>query len=121
MEEVGLKHNTSYYNHTDMLATIKKILGLSSRIDFTQLIQNGAQVVDVRTPGEFQQGHLPGAINIPLNTLSHHSARLKKDKAIITCCASGMRSASAKSILQSKGFPEVYNGGGWLQLQRRLR
>jgi rhodanese-related sulfurtransferase len=46
--------------------------------------------------------------------------RIKKDIPLITCCASGMRSASAKSILLSKGYTEVYNGGGWASLQNKL-
>jgi rhodanese-related sulfurtransferase len=46
--------------------------------------------------------------------------KLKKDNPIITCCASGMRSASAKSILKSNGFTEVHNGGGWSSLQNKL-
>jgi phage shock protein E len=45
--------------------------------------------------------------------------KLKKDQAIITCCASGMRSSSAKSILKSNGF-EAHNGGGWTSLQAKL-
>jgi len=48
-------------------------------------------------------------------------SKLKKDKPIITCCASGMRSASAKSILKSNGFTEVHNGGGWSSLQNKIR
>ncbi|HEY4629318.1 MAG TPA: rhodanese-like domain-containing protein, partial [Flavobacterium sp.] len=39
---------------------------------------------------------------------------------IITCCASGMRSASAKSILKSSGFTKVYNGGGWSSLKNKI-
>jgi rhodanese-related sulfurtransferase len=45
---------------------------------------------------------------------------LDKSKPVITCCASGMRSASAKSLLLQKGFSEVYNGGGWTSLQNKL-
>jgi rhodanese-related sulfurtransferase len=43
-----------------------------------------------------------------------------KNKTIITCCASGMRSATAKGILQSNGYVNVYNGGGWNSLQNKL-
>jgi rhodanese-related sulfurtransferase len=57
---------------------------------------------------------------MPLNELSNHIAKLKKDSVIITCCASGMRSASAKNILKSNGFTSVYNGGGWSSLQKKL-
>jgi rhodanese-related sulfurtransferase len=47
-------------------------------------------------------------------------SKLKKEQTIITCCASGMRSASAKGILKSKGFTNVHNGGGWSSLNSKL-
>lgn len=98
----------------------RKLFGLGPKTDYAQLVKDGAQIIDVRTKGEYQTGHVKGSVNIPLNELSSRLAKIKKDKAIITCCASGMRSASAKSILKSKGFTEVHNGGGWMSLQRKL-
>jgi phage shock protein E len=46
---------------------------------------------------------------------------LNKEKAIITCCASGNRSAQAKNILKANGFSEVHNGGGWSSLQHKIK
>ncbi|MEI7736069.1 MAG: rhodanese-like domain-containing protein [Ferruginibacter sp.] len=103
-----------------MLQAIKNLLGLGPKVDFSELIKNGAVIIDVRSKGEYQGGHIKGSQNIPLDTLSANIAKLKKDKAIITCCASGMRSASAKGILKSKGFTEVHNGGGWMSLQNKI-
>ena len=103
-----------------MIQLLKNIFGIGSKVDFKELMQNGAQIIDVRTKAEYQQGHVKGSINIPLNNLSNHYSKLKKDKPIITCCASGMRSASAKSILKSNGFTEVHNGGGWMSLQNKI-
>lgn len=103
-----------------MIQAIKKLLGLGPAVDFAALMKEGAQIIDVRTKAEFQQGHIKGAVNIPLNNLSNHYARMKKDAPVITCCASGMRSAQAKSILTANGFTRVYNGGGWMQLRRKL-
>lgn len=103
-----------------MLQLLKKLFGLVPKADFKELLQNGAQIIDVRTKAEYQQGHVKGSINIPLNDLSSHYPKLKKDKPIITCCASGMRSASAKSMLESNGFTEVHNGGGWASLQNQI-
>ena len=77
-------------------------------------------VVDVRTRAEFMGGNVAGSINIPLQSLDSNLGKLKKDKTIITCCASGMRSASAKGILKSKGF-DAHNGGGWHSLQSKIR
>jgi rhodanese-related sulfurtransferase len=52
----------------------------------------------VRSKAEFSGGHIKGAVNIPVQVLQNHLGQLKdKNKTIITCCASGMRSASAKS------------------------
>ena len=91
-----------------------------SKIDLKDLVKQGAVVVDVRTPGEFQGGHIKGSINIPLQSLDGSLSKIKKDKPVITCCASGMRSGSAKSILKSKGY-DVHNGGGWISLQSKLK
>jgi rhodanese-related sulfurtransferase len=103
-----------------MLQLIKKLLGLGPKTDFRVLLQNGAQIIDVRTKEEFQRGHIKGAQNIPLHELKGKLSKLKKDLPVITCCASGMRSASAKGMLQSQGFKEVYNGGGWMSLQNKI-
>ncbi len=105
-----------------MLGILKKLLGIGPQIDLAQLVKEGAIILDVRTKGEFAQGHIKGSINIPVETLSKGLKKLKdKNKPIITCCASGMRSASAKGILKSNGFTEVHNGGGWSSLQHRIR
>ena len=74
----------------------------------------------VRTRGEYASGHVKGSVNIPLNDLSSSVNKIKKNVPIITCCASGMRSASAKSTLSSLGFKEVYNGGGWMSLNGKV-
>ena len=86
-----------------------------------QLMQQGAVVIDVRTSSEFSQGHIPGAKNIPLQVLNGKIASLKKDgKPIITCCASGMRSGSATSLLKSNGIQSI-NGGAWTSLHQILK
>jgi len=103
-----------------MIEFFKKIFGVQST-NFKQLMEEGAIVIDVRTPGEFSAGHIEGSVNIPLNKLSHNLHKLKaKNKPIITCCASGMRSASAKGILHSNGYENVYNGGAWHLLNKKL-
>lgn len=101
-----------------MIEFIKKKLGIKS-VNYSELVKNGAVIVDVRTKGEYQAGHIKGSVNIPLDVLKNNLSKLKKENPVITCCASGMRSASAKSILKSSGF-EVYNGGGWTSLQSKI-
>lgn len=90
------------------------------KVDMKQLVKDGAIIVDVRTPGEYQGGHIKGSINIPLQALSSGMTKLNKDKVVITCCASGMRSASAKSMLKTNGFVS-HNGGAWISLQSKIR
>lgn len=104
-----------------MIDTIKKLLGLGPKVDFVELVKQGAIIVDVRSKGEYAGGHIKGSINIAGDQLGQHIQKLKaKNKPIITCCASGMRSASAKNFLKSNGFTEVYNGGAWRSLQNKI-
>lgn len=99
---------------------MKSLLGLE-KTDFAELKNNGAIILDVRSKSEFSGGHIKGAMNIPVSDLQNNLSKLKnKNKPIITCCASGMRSASAKSILQNAGYTEVYNGGGWMSLDNKI-
>lgn len=101
-----------------MLNFIKKLFG-GNTVDYKELVKNGAQIVDVRTPAEYSSGSIRNSKNIPLQQLVSEMKKLDLKKPIITCCASGMRSASAKAILKQNGF-EVYNGGGWTALQKKL-
>jgi phage shock protein E len=104
-----------------MINSLKQLLGLGPKVDYKDLIRQGAQIIDVRTKGEYQGGHIRNSVNIPLNNLQNSLSKISKDKPVITCCASGMRSASAKSILKSAGFTNVHNGGGWMSLQNKIR
>ena len=103
-----------------MLNFFRNLFKPKPAIDFQELKKRGAFIIDVRTPGEYSSGHIKGSVNFPLNTLSSHLNKVPKNKPLITCCASGMRSASAKSILQSNGYTKVYNGGGWSSLQNKI-
>jgi rhodanese-related sulfurtransferase len=103
-----------------MIEAIKKLFGLKTT-NYDQLIKEGAIILDVRTPGEFSTGHINDAINIPVDKLSQNLDKLNaKNKPVITCCASGIRSAKAKVILQSNGYKKVYNGGAWHRLNLKL-
>lgn len=104
-----------------MFEFIKKIVGIKPSADFALLVQEGAVILDVRTKGEYSGGHIQGSINIPLDQLTNSLGKLKnKNAVIITCCASGMRSASAKGLLSSRGYANVYNGGSWMSLNRKI-
>lgn len=101
-----------------MLKKIKQLLGIKPGVDLGAVIAAGCKIIDVRTPAEYAGGHIKGSVNIPLNVLAARIAQLKKDEPIVTCCASGMRSSSAKRLLQVNGFTKVYNGGGWQSLKK---
>ncbi len=89
--------------------------------DIPAMINDGALVIDVRSVGEFSEGHIDGAINIPHVMIAKEIALHEKDKAkvIIVYCASGARSAVAKKSLESAGYTNVINGGG-LQDMRKI-
>lgn len=100
------------------MGILSKLFGFGPKTDLGELINNGAVIVDVRTPGEYAGGHIKGSLNIPVDQLKSRMSSLKKEKVIITCCASGMRSASARGILKANGFAEVHNGGSWMNLRK---
>jgi len=104
-----------------MFNSIKNLFSVD-KTNYAQLVQDGAIILDVRSNGEYTGGHIEGSINIPVNKLTDNLNKLKdKKKPIITCCASGMRSASAKGILESNGYLNVHNGGAWLSLNQKIK
>lgn len=97
------------------------MFGIAPSVNYEQLVKDGAIILDVRTKGEYVGGNIKGSMNISVDQLGANLHRLpNKDIPIITCCASGMRSASAKSILRANGYKHVHNGGGWTSLMRKL-
>ena len=77
-----------------------------------RLVKEGAKLVDVRSAAEFSTGHIPGALNIPLQELGAKTKKLgPKDKPVVLYCASGTRSSMARSVLKGLGFTQVFNLG----------
>lgn len=104
-----------------MLNTLKNLLGFGPKIDYASLVKQGAIILDVRSKAEYSSGHIKGSVNIPVDQVSSQLSKLKdKNKAIITCCASGMRSGVAKGLLQASGYKQVLNGGSWISLDRKI-
>jgi rhodanese-related sulfurtransferase len=97
------------------------MLGFGTKTNkIKEFTDKGAVIIDVRTPGEFEGGHIKGSKNIPLNTISSKINEIKKlNKPVIACCASGMRSAQATSVLKQNGI-DCVNGGGWQSLESKL-
>jgi rhodanese-related sulfurtransferase len=105
-----------------MIEILKKLFGFGPNVNFAELVKNGAVILDVRSKNEFSDGHIKGAINIPVEQLGNNLHKLKdKNRQIITCCASGARSGFAKKMLISNGYLNVYNGGGWSSLNQKIR
>lgn len=104
-----------------MMDLIKKLFGFGTPTDYKALMAQDATIVDVRSKQEYANGHIAGSINIPLDTLTSNLSKINKNKPVITCCASGMRSTSAKSTLTAKGYTSVFNGGGWASLNNKLK
>lgn len=92
-----------------------KRIGFVSLEEALQHLEAGAMVLDVRTRGEFNAGHLPGAVNLPLGDLgSEAPARIRdKNKVLLLHCASGTRSGMAKRQLKRMGYHHVHNLGSY--------
>ena len=85
-----------------------------------EFLDKGAIILDVRTKGEWDNGHIKNATHMPLDQLRNNVGKIQKmNKPIITCCASGARSGQATQILKSNNI-EAINGGGWSSLQRKI-
>ena len=104
-----------------MFELLKNLFGIQPKVNLAELVKDGAIILDVRTKAEFETGHIRGAVNIPLDKLHANMNKLKgKSKPVITCCASGSRSATAKGVLTNNGFTNVHNGGSWYKLRSKI-
>lgn len=100
-----------------MLKFLKSLFVANRSTALQEAINKGAIIIDVRTPAEYDQGHVKGSKNIPLNEIKLKTSFIKKwNKPVITVCRSGSRSLMAKNILTTAGV-EAYNGGAWTKLQ----
>lgn len=110
-------------NLTAVLITLAVILaiillkrsGQLSSSDALAHLKNGALVIDVRTPGEFNSGHLKSAINLPLDQIETALSRRVQDKSkvLLLHCQSGMRSGTAKKKLKALGYTNAFNLGSY--------
>ena len=83
-------------------------------MNILELINDTATtIVDVRTEIEFEEGNVPGSINIPLHNIIEKVEELKAMQPLVLCCLSGVRSGQATAFLQAQGCDDVHNGGGW--------
>lgn len=100
-----------------MLQFLKNMFSTEDPAELAEFYKDGAKIIDVRTSQEFRSGHIKNSKNIPLQSLAKQLNKLNTQEPLIVCCASGARSSSAKRMLESNGFTNVHNGGGWQYLQ----
>jgi len=94
---------------------------LSFGSDIKRVLRNGAVIIDVRTVHEYDQGRIKGSLNIPLDRISASIERIKGlNKPVIFVCNSGNRSGSAIRIVKQNGLKEVYNGGNWESVLKKI-
>lgn len=96
-----------------MIGFLKNLFGKPDNTQLTKAIQDGAYMVDVRSPGEFSGGSVKGAVNVPLNNLPNELNKFKGKKGVVVFCRSGSRSGIAKGILEKNNITNVINGGTW--------
>ena len=89
----------------------KNLFGNANKVNLEAIINEGAFLVDVRTPQEFSGQKIKGSVNIPLDKISSQIAKFKNKNNIVVFCRSGNRSSQAKSILERNGITNIINGG----------
>jgi rhodanese-related sulfurtransferase len=105
---------------------IIKLFGYLSRMGIKQISprdldgKKGAVLLDVRTNKEYTQGHIPGAVHIPLTEIGEKVRKLKKDKDIVVFCQNGNRSIWAIKRLMSMGYKNLYNLKGGYRAWKRF-
>ena len=92
--------------------------------ELTTLVENGSLVVDVREPDEYESGHIPGAVLVPLSTVLTNKSEFESDETVYVVCRSGGRSLQACEMLHDVGISNVVNvaGGtmGWISLGNEI-
>lgn len=99
-----------------MFGLLKNMFSENNNEELNKIIHK-AYLVDVRTPGEYAEGNVPGSVNIPLDQVQNQLAKFKNHENIVVFCRSGNRSGQAKAILEQNGFTNVTNGGTWQQVK----
>ena len=86
-----------------------------------QALREGAVVIDLRTAYEYDQGHVPHSLNIPVDRIRANIDRIRDlRKPVVLCCATGGHCWEAADILRSAGIPRVINGGAWQSVLRKI-
>lgn len=100
-------------------------MGFLSFLDFggntiKESLRQGAVIIDVRTPHEYDQGKIPGSLNIPVEQIVKNAGYIKRMRKPVILCGSGSDSGNAKRILEQYGVKNVSNGGSWTRVLRLM-
>ncbi len=85
-----------------------------------EAVKNGAVIVDVRTVSEFRQGHIKGAVNLPIEEILKGNITLPKDKEIVVYCRTGSRSSVSANVLRTQGW-SVYDVATQSEYEREIK
>ncbi|MBN9379723.1 MAG: rhodanese-like domain-containing protein [Chitinophagaceae bacterium] len=95
---------------------------ISGNAGVRQALRDGGVVIDLRTAYEFDQGHVPGALNIPIDRIKANIARIRDlRRPVILCCSAGAHCREGIEILRNAGITQVHNGGDWQSLWRVIK
>ena len=95
------------------MGILSSLLGGGNKTELIQqAIAEGAMIVDVRSPGEFAQGHAKGSVNIPVQNVQRSLKKFKPGSTVILCCRSGARAGSVQGIIEAQGCKTI-NAGPW--------
>ncbi|MFN3952704.1 MAG: rhodanese-like domain-containing protein [Thermaurantimonas sp.] len=103
------------------IIALSALHGLVAQKQTNETDYRKALLVDVRTPQEFAEGSVLGAINIPLHEIQTRLNEFKTDRPVVVFCRSGARSARAEQILRQHGITNVINGGTWMEVDMKLK
>lgn len=97
------------------------MFGLFTGDKIKKALRKNATILDVRTVHEYDQGRIRGSVNIPLDRIASSIERIRGMKTpIIVVCNSGTRSANAIRMLKQNGLNDVYNGGNWEKVLKKM-
>ena len=109
-----------------VIIVIFKLFGFLGRMGIKQLNareldqKKGMMIIDIRSNKEYEQGHIPGAIHVPLADIGDKVKKIKKDKDLVVYCRSGNQSIWAIKRLMGMGYKNLYNLKGGYNAWKRL-
>lgn len=121
MSNTSIKLISSFVLVIAMLGISCTNFAQSSDTKLTEVLKEKPFLVDVRTPQEFAEGSVEGAINIPLSEVESQLSQFEGKEKIVVFCKSGARSGNAKKILNKHGIDQVTNGGSWQNVKKAMK